>query len=109
MEEIIALSYALLPLINSAAFLPQTVKLYKSSPEESRSISLESWMMWLAASVITLLYGIINLQDFLFCLVASVSVFWNLTLITLVMWKRLLDSRVKQASYIPVSRVTSTP
>lgn len=111
MEETIAFSYALLPLINSAAFLPQAFKLYKSTPEEARSISLEAWGIWLLASIITFLYGVINLHDPLFCLVASVSVFWNITLITLVVWKRVLDTRIRQEAYRPlpsiIARLTS--
>ncbi|HNQ92130.1 MAG TPA: hypothetical protein PKI93_04290 [Alphaproteobacteria bacterium] len=88
MGSIFAIAYSFLPVVNSWAFLPQAVKLYRSSPIEARSVSLSAWLMWFGASFVSLMYGLTNLHDTLFCISAGVSVFWNALIISLTLWKR---------------------
>lgn len=93
MDYIVSFLYALVPLVNSWAYFPQAYKLYKAEPVEVRSVSIGSWAMWLLCSLITLLYGLMKLHDPLFCAVAGVSVFWNVTVILLTVWKLQIGRR----------------
>lgn len=91
MVDVFALMYSFLPLVNSIAYFPQVIKLFRSSAEEVRSVSLSAWFMWLCASFVTLMYGITNLHDPLFIIVASVGLFWNTMTIMITIWKRQSD------------------
>ncbi|MFA7276538.1 MAG: hypothetical protein WC043_07040 [Pseudobdellovibrionaceae bacterium] len=87
MDDLISFAYSLLPLVNSWAYLPQAVRLFTCERESLKSMSLWSWMTWLCCSVITLLYGVFKLHDPLFILVASVSVFWNVLIVGITLWR----------------------
>ncbi|MDD3021001.1 MAG: hypothetical protein PHX61_08505 [Alphaproteobacteria bacterium] len=98
MEYLFALAYSFLPIANSIAYFPQVAKLYKSSAEESRSMSLSAWFMWLGGSLISLMYGITNLHDPLFCFVSGVGLAWNVITVALIMWKRRADTFARLSS-----------
>jgi len=87
MDDFVSYLYALVPLVNSWAYFPQALKLYRAQPIEVRSVSIGSWVTWLLCSAITLFYGLFKLHDVLFCVVAAVSVFWNVAVIILTLWK----------------------
>lgn len=86
-ESIVIFLYMLVPLINTVGYIPQVVKIFRSSPEELRGVSLSAWALWLFAASVALAYGATILKDPLFIVVAAQNVFWVLLVIVLTVFR----------------------
>jgi hypothetical protein len=76
MESIIIFLYACAPIISTCGYLPQVVKIIRSTPAELKGISIRAWMLWLTNSIIAFLYGLVHLHDPLFLVVTGIGLFW---------------------------------
>lgn len=90
METLVIFLYSLVPFITCAAYYPQVRRLMKASPEEIKSVSLLAWSTWLFCSLAGLLYGIYHLHDLLFCILTSIAIFWETSVIVITLYKRRL-------------------
>ncbi len=65
-------------------------------------MSLGAWLLWLGGSAVSLLYGITNLHDPLFCFVSSVGLIWNALTVALIIWKRKA-AKLSYTSTVPIN------
>lgn len=87
LESIIAYLYLISGSIALAGYIPQLRVLWRAeqSPNE---ISVKTWTIWFAEGIIALLFGIICLQDMIFCFIVAVDILFMGTIITMVIYNR---------------------
>lgn len=91
--------YATIVIIAVFGYAPQLYKLWYSR-SDSTDISIATWLIWLYTWVVSLLYGIIELQDLKFCIVAVINLFGHFGVIGLTIRNR---RRFKTSSQTPES------
>ncbi len=74
MEEIAGLLYPLVAIISIVGYAPQ-IKTLLFATRRPQNLSLSSWVIWLVSGVISLLYGVYQLQDSVFIFTAAVNLF----------------------------------
>jgi hypothetical protein len=91
--DIIPFLYQGVAIIGGIGYLPQIYKLIISKGI-SKDISIVTWLIWLSTWIISLLYGILFLDDWRFCLVASVNIAGHLAIIGLTLYNRTFHKQV---------------
>ena len=79
--------YATIVIIAVFGYIPQLIRLWKSEGD-SNDISITTWLIWLYTWIVGLLYGIIELQDLKFTIVASINLIGHLAVIGLTLRNR---------------------
>ena len=97
-ENMLALLYSMVGVINLVAYVPTIAKLYRSETA-CRELPLSSWLTWGTCSLISLVYGIFELGDIPFCAVAAVNLASNIAVLTLASRVRMREFTL---SMIPV-------
>lgn len=92
--SIIGLLYSTIVIIAVFGYVPQLYKLWKSETD-GMDISIATWLIWLYTWVISLLYGIFELEDLKFCIVAVINLIGHFGIIGLTLRNR---KRFKKAS-----------
>lgn len=87
METFFLYTYPLVGLISLAAFIPQISALIKSTTS-SANVSVKSWFLWTVTSVVSFGYGVYVLNDIMFCIMMGVTMFLNMIVISLIIYKR---------------------
>ncbi len=94
LDTLIMSAYALVPIIAVGAFIPQTISVIKAK-ESLESFSFTAWGVWQISGLISLAYGVFHLQDFMFILTSSASVFCNALVLSIATYKVLCCPRFK--------------
>ncbi len=86
MIKAILFIYPLTAMIGMMGFIPQIVSLLRleTVPE---GFSLHTWLVWLFTAMVTMLYGLLHLQDTMFSLVAVANFFLNGLVVAIVVYK----------------------
>ncbi|MFK7839705.1 MAG: hypothetical protein AB8B83_05185 [Bdellovibrionales bacterium] len=92
--SIIDFLYATIVLIAVFGYVPQIYKLWTSN-SDGMDISITTWLIWLYTWVVTLLYGMFELDDLKLCIVAIINLFGHVGIIGLTCRNRY---RFKKAS-----------
>lgn len=79
--------YATIVIIAVFGYVPQIHRLWNSKGD-SMDISITTWLIWLYTWIVSLFYGIIELQDLKFCMVAIINLIGHLAVIGLTMRNR---------------------
>ena len=87
MVTFIAQLYALVGLVSLLGYLPQLMVLVKGEKAPTE-ISLKTWTIWLFENFVAMLYGIICLQDVIFCVLTGLDLMFVSVLICLVINNR---------------------
>lgn len=85
--SIIDVLYSGIAIIAIFGYTPQIVKLWQSKTN-SKDISILTWLIWMSAWVISLLYGIFELADLKFCIVAIINLLGHVGVIGLTLRNR---------------------
>ena len=88
--SIIDFLYSGIAVIAIIGYTPQIIKLWKSNTD-SKDVSLLTWLIWMGTWVISLFYGILELQDLKFCIVAIINLIGHVFIIGLTLRNRLRD------------------
>lgn len=86
--SIIGFLYSLIGVIAIIGYTPQIITLWKSKTQ-SKDVSIPTWFVWLSTWIISLLYGIIELQDFKFSMIAVINIVGHLAILGLTFRNRL--------------------
>lgn len=73
MEQILSVLYGVSGVLASALYVPQILK-YHQDRMSRQSISLLAWGGWVAITVVTILYAVYVVKNYLFASVASLNV-----------------------------------
>ena len=88
MFEIIVIQlYAISGFISIAAYWPQIKLLFKAE-NAATEISIKTWTIWTIENFIALLYGIVALEDLIFCVLIGLDVICMITIVSLVIHNR---------------------
>jgi len=79
--------YFTIVIIALFGYVPQLYKLWKSQ-SDGMDISIATWLIWLYTWVVTLLYGIFELNDLKLCIVAIINLVGHMAIIGLTMRNR---------------------
>lgn len=79
--------YATIVVIAVFGYAPQLWKLWKSKTD-GKDISITTWLIWLYTWIVSLAYGIIELDDLKFCIVAVINLIGHIGIITLTLRNR---------------------
>ena len=85
--SIIGFLYSLVGVVAIIGYTPQIVTLWKSTTM-SEDVSIPTWAIWLVTWIISLTYGIVELADLKFCLVALINIVGHLAIIGLTLRNR---------------------
>ncbi|HIF24611.1 MAG TPA: hypothetical protein EYG18_06840 [Micavibrio sp.] len=92
MLEIIAANlYATFGLISTSAYWIQIRRLQKIRTTQ-HEISIKTWSIWSVQSMVALFYGVVCLQDLLFCMLTILNMSLIMTVICMVMRNRYVFS-----------------
>lgn len=75
----IAMLYSMAAVVTLCGYIPQIINIWKTKTD-CRDISMSTWSIWQATSLVTLLYSHYEVADLKLCLTAGI----NLTCITVV-------------------------
>ncbi len=87
MMSIIGFLYSTIVVIAVFGYAPQLYKLWKSD-SDGMDISVATWLIWLYTWIVSLFYGIIELEDIKFCIVAVINLVGHVGIIALTMRNR---------------------
>ena len=79
--------YPFVGLISVIAYMPQIKSLIKAKASPV-NISIKSWLLWILGAAISLGYGLFCLEDLMFILITTLSLFLMLFIITLIIYMR---------------------
>jgi len=85
--SIIGFLYSLVGVVAIIGYSPQIISLWKSKTT-SQDISILTWFIWLATWFISLAYGILELHDLKFCIIAIINIIGHLLIIGLTLKNR---------------------
>jgi len=97
--SIIDFLYSGIAVIAIIGYTPQIIKLWQSD-NDSKDVSILTWLIWMGTWVISLLYGIFELEDLKFCIVAVINLFGHSAVIGLTLRNR---NRFKSSAQTPES------
>jgi hypothetical protein len=100
-EQFFKVLYGLVPLIIFMGYVSRFVSLWRLKAS-SESFSFSTWFVWLASSIISLGYGVTNIEDFLFTLSCLVNTGCILGVMALAYYKRVRFSFVNTVNTEPV-------
>ena len=87
LAHLIAVLFALTGFVSIVGYLPQLYTLLRSTGR-SIAVSIHTWIIWTADSVIALLYGIFELQDTLYIAIVTFDVFGSGGILALTIYNR---------------------
>ncbi len=85
--SIIGFLYSLVGVVALIGYTPQIITLWKSKTP-STDVSIPTWLIWLSTWLVSLTYGIVELEDLKFCIIAIINIFGHLMVIGLVFRNR---------------------
>ena len=85
--SIIGFLYSLVGVVAIVGYTPQIISLWKSKTA-SEDISIPTWLIWLSTWLISLAYGILELQDLKFSIIATINIVGHLMIIGLTLKNR---------------------
>jgi len=85
--SIIGFLYSLVGVVALIGYTPQIITLWKSKTS-SKDVSISTWLIWLSTWCISLTYGIVELADLKFCIIAVINIVGHLIIIGLTLKNR---------------------
>lgn len=86
-NDLFTFLYPVVPMVGMAGYVPQIVALIRAK-RIPQSISLSTWFAWTMTWLVSLGYGVFELQDSLFCMTASMNLMGHLAIIGLTLFKK---------------------
>ncbi len=88
--------YSTIGVITAFGYLPQVLALIRAQTK-CEEVSLRAWIIWEYTSIVSLLYGLFELNDLKFTLVNTVNTFFVSLIVAIIIYKRH-----KYRDHIPV-------
>jgi len=85
--SIIDFLYSLIAIVAIIGYTPQIIQLWRSKTD-SKDVSLLTWGIWMGTWIISLLYGVFELGDMKFTLVAIINLIGHVFIIVLTLCNR---------------------
>ncbi len=92
MESVAVFLYPMVAIISVIAYLPQIkLLIFAQSPPEQLATS--SWLMWWLSSAISLFYGLLHMNDTMFCIVSGLTLALVSATIVLILYNKYFRFR----------------
>ena len=95
-ENPIHLLYSSVAVIALAGYLPQIYRLYRAQ-DSNQNVSIVTWCIWAYCWVISLIYGIVVMQDMKFITLGIINLIGHAVIIALAVKNRRSHRRAKLA------------
>ncbi|MGE4312755.1 MAG: PQ-loop domain-containing transporter [Pseudobdellovibrionaceae bacterium] len=79
--------YSAIGFIGICAYLPQILKIIRTDGR-CEDLSLQSWSIWFASSLITTLYAALQVKDTLYASMSGANCFFVTLTMSLILWRR---------------------
>ncbi|MAF97619.1 MAG: hypothetical protein CMH26_03190 [Micavibrio sp.] len=85
--SLITTLYSFVAIISFCGYVPQILRLWKTQ-SDCRDVSIQAWGTWNATYIITVLYSIFEIKDFMLSLTATIHVICISIILAITFWKR---------------------
>lgn len=110
MEALFIQLYPFVFIIGMAGYGPQLYKLFRDR-KSADGLSLSTWMIWTSTWAISLGYGMVHLDDLMFCMVAGMNLVAHMAVIAFILLRKwevarenTLPSDNMALAYVPVRK-----
>ncbi len=91
---IISFLYSLVGVVGLVGFIPQIIKIIKAENDDS-TVSISSWLLWSVTGLVSMLYGIIVVNDLLIIVITCINFVGCLLITILEIYNRFWRFKVK--------------
>jgi len=89
--DVLAVLYIMANIMASVSYIPQIITLLKDTTQ-SESVAMTSWVLWLAASAISLTYFFIRVQDPVVVFASSMNFMGCAVVLSLLVFNRYIKA-----------------